>query len=313
MRKSVTGAEVHFVWHPRTPHANDAQVTVGFSTTYTSVLAQIRPDVSVSAVADDRRTLTLTASVDTQLERDEVRAFLRTTRDTYYAVKVTRLGGTTAILAEPLPRELDLSTAATLNFASAYVDIPQGNAVTGSYPYTIDYTDNLGNAQTESGILKIVPRPFNTGLDHDQLVDRFPQLADMVPRRQSDLAPQISAALEEIILSVRDHVIADGATEDEVFNQGSFVSAHAYCSAAMVYEATLQLDVAQAMRDRCIDLLNVALRSVTLDLDGDGVIDEGEENLRRSGGSSTDFRASWRGYNKSANDASFVPSRGMRH
>jgi len=313
MRKSVTGAAVHFVWHPRTPHANDAQVTVGFSTTYTSVLAQIRPDVSVSAVADDRRTLTLTASVDTQLERDEVRAFLRTTRDTYYAVKVTRLGGTTAILAEPLPRELDLSTAATLNFASAYVDIPQGNAVTGSYPYTIDYTDNLGNAQTESGILKIVPRPFNTGLDHDQLVDRFPQLADMVPRRQSDLTPQISAALEEIILSVRDHVIADGATEDEVFNQGSFVSAHAYCSAAMVYEATLQLDVAQAMRDRCIDLLNVALRSVTLDLDGDGVIDEGEENLRRSGGSSTDFRASWRGRHKSANDASFVPSRGMRH
>lgn len=313
MRKSVTGAEVHFVWHPRTPHANDAQVTVGFSTTYTSMLAQIRADVSVSAVADDRRTLTLTASVDTQLERDEVRAFLRTTRDTYYAVKVTRLGGTTAILAEPLPRELDLSTAATLNFASAYVDIPQGNAVTGSYPYTIDYTDNLGNAQTESGILKIVPRPFNTGLDHDQLVDRFPQLADMVPRRQSDLAPQINAALEEIILSVRDHVIADGATEDEVFNQGSFVSAHAYCSAAMVYEATLQLDVAQAMRDRCIDLLNVALRSVTLDLDGDGVIDEGEENLRRSGGSSTDFRASWRSYNKSANDASFVPARGMRH
>ena len=313
MRKSVTGAEVHFVWHPRTPHANDAQVTVGFSTTYTSVLAQIRPDVSVSAVADDRRTLTLTASVDTQLERDEVRAFLRTTRDTYYAVKVTRLGGTTAILAEPLPRELDLSTAATLNFASAYVDIPQGNAVTGSYPYTIDYTDDLGNAQTESGVLKIVPRPFNTGLDHDQLVDRFPQLADMVPRRQSDLAPQINAALEEIILSVRDHVIADGATEDEVFNQGSFVSAHAYCSAALVYEATLQLDVAQAMRDRCIDLLNVALRSVTLDLDGDGVIDEGEENLRRSGGSATDFRASWRSYNKSANDASFVPSRGMRH
>ena len=313
MRKSVTGAEVHFVWHPRTPHANDAQVTVGFSTTYTSVLAQIRPDVSVSAVADDRRTLTLTASVDTQLERDEVRAFLRTTRDTYYAVKVTRLGGTTAILAEPLPRELDLSTAATLNLASAYVDIPQGNAVTGSYPYTIDYTDNLGNAQTESGVLKIVPRPFNTGLDHDQLVDRFPQLADMVPRRQSDLAPQINAALEEIILSVRDHVIADGATEDEVFNQGSFVSAHAYCSAALVYEATLQLDVAQAMRDRCIDLLNVALRSVALDLDGDGVIDEGEENLRRSGGSATDFRASWRSYNKSANDASFAPSRGMRH
>ena len=132
------------MWHPRTPHAGDAELTVGFSVPFTSALTNQRDDVSVSAIADDRRTLTLTASVNTTLERDEVRAFLRTTRDTYYAVKVTRLGGTTAILAEPLPRELDLTSAATLDFASAYVDIPSAKAVTGSYPYTLTYTDNLG-------------------------------------------------------------------------------------------------------------------------------------------------------------------------
>ena len=313
MRKAVTGEIIHFVWHPRTPHAGDAELTVGFSVPFTSALTNQRDDVSVSAIADDRRTLTLTASVDTTLERDEVRAFLRTTRDTYYAVKVTRLGGTTAILAEPLPRELDLTSAATLDFASAYVDIPSTKAVTGSYPYTLTYTDNLGSPQTESGILKVTPRPFNTGLDHDELVDRFPQLADMVPRRQSDLAPQISAALDEIILSVRDHVIADGATEDDVFNQGSFLSAHAYCAAAIVYEATLQLDVASAMRERKYELLEVALRSVTIDLNGDGDIDEGESNLRRSGGSKTDFRASWKTYAKTDYDSRFTPARGMRH
>ena len=313
MRKAVTGEIIHFVWHPRTPHAGAAELTVGFSVPFTSALTNQRDDVSVSAIADDRRTLTLTASVDTTLERDEVRAFLRTTRDTYYAVKVTRLGGTTAILAEPLPRELDLTSAATLDFASAYVDIPSTKAVTGSYPYTLTYTDNLGSPQTESGILKVTPRPFNTGLDHDELVDRFPQLADMVPRRQSDLAPQISAALDEIILSVRDHVIADGATEDDVFNQGSFLSAHAYCAAAIVYEATLQLDVASAMRERKYELLEVALRSVTIDLNGDGDIDEGESNLRRSGGSKTDFRASWKTYAKTDYDSRFTPARGMRH
>ena len=313
MRKAVTGEIIHFVWHPRTPHAGDAELTVGFSVPFTSALTNQRDDVSVSAIADDRRTLTLTASVDTTLERDEVRAFLRTTRDTYYAVKVTRLGGTTAILAEPLPRELALTSAATLEFASAYVDIPSTKAVTGSYPYTLTYTDNLGSPQTESGILKVTPRPFNTGLDHDELVDRYPQLADMVPRRQSDLAPQISAALDEIILSVRDHVIADGATEDDVFNQGSFLSAHAYCAAAIVYEATLQLDVASAMRERKYELLEVALRSVTIDLNGDGDIDEGESNLRRSGGSKTDFRASWKTYAKTDYDSRFTPARGMRH
>ena len=37
----------------------------------------------------------------------------------------------------------------------------------------------------------------------------------------------------------------------------------------------LQLDAAEAMRERYKELLNVALRSVTLDLDGDGVVDEG--------------------------------------
>jgi hypothetical protein len=102
-------------------------------------------------------------------------------------------------------------------------------------------------------------------------------------------------------------------SEDEVFNQTSFLSAHAYCTAALIYELSLQLDVATAMRERYIDLLNIALRSVTLDLDGDGVVATGEENLRRSAGSSTDFRASWSSYVKTDRDANFTPARGMRH
>ena len=138
-------------------------------------------------------------------------------------------------------------------------------------------------------------------------------MADLVPRRQSDLAPQIAASLDEIVLQIRDHVLADNVTEDEVFNQQTFKLAHAYCAAARVYEMHLQLDTAAAMRERCSELMEVALRSITLDLDGDGVVDEGEENLRRTGGSSTDFRASWRGYNKVENDSFFTPARGMRH
>jgi len=313
MRKTPTGQVIHFIWNPRSPYTGNATLTVDFSTPFSSVLTQQRSDVSVTSIATDRRTLTLSAPVAVALERDEVRAFLTTTRDTWYSVKVSRLGGSTAVLAEPLPRELDLTSAATLNFASAAVDIPAVNAVTGLYPYKIAYESDAGSNVVECGILKVTPRPFDTGLNHDQLVDRFPQLADMVPRRQSDLLPQISAALDEMILAIRDHVVADGVTEDEVFNQGSFMSAHAYCTAALVYESALQLDVAEQMRARCQELLEVALRSVTLDLDGDGVIDEGEIDLRRTGGSSTDFRASWRGYVKSANDSRFTPTRGMRH
>ncbi len=99
----------------------------------------------------------------------------------------------------------------------------------------------------------------------------------------------------------------------EVFNVDAFKSAHAYCTAARIYEASLQLDVASSMRDRCDELMHLALRSVALDLDGDGVIDSGELDLRETGGSSRDLRASWSGYNKTDYDKTFVPVRAMRH
>ena len=220
----------------------------------------------------------------------------------------------TALLAEPLPREIDLSSSATLNFSMSYVDIGSANLGTsGVYPYTIAYTDLVGGKQVETGLLKVTPRPFTTGLDHDELVGSMANLADMVPRRQSDFAPQIKASLDELILSIRDHVIADGITEDEVFNQQSFKRAHVYCAAAHIYEMSMQFDAAEAMRERYHELMALALRSVTLDLDGDGEVDAGEENLRREGGSKDDFRASWKTYTKSENDNFFKIARGMRH
>jgi hypothetical protein len=161
--------------------------------------------------------------------------------------------------------------------------------------------------------LKSTPRPFDTGLSHDDLVALLPQLADMIPRRQSDFASQIKGALDELILQVRDVVIADEATEDEVFNPEQFHLAHAYCTAALIYEQSLQMDVADQMRQRCHDLMEIALRSLALDLDGDGVIDDGELDRRETGGKASDFRASWRGYTRTSNDSFFTATRGMKH
>ena len=315
MRKAITNQVHHFVWDPPQPWSPTPSITVKFSGgDFTSPLVQSRADVTVTAISSDRRTLTLSGAVGAQLERDEVRAFLKTTADTYYAVKVSRLGGTTAILSAPLPRQIDLSSSATLNFSMCYVDIGAAHTgVNGVYPYSISFDNLVGAKRVETGLLKVCPRPFDTGLDHDQLVSTFANLADMVPRRQSDFAPQIQASLQEMILAVKDHLIADSITEDEVFNQQSFAPAHAYCAASHIYQMHLQFEAANAMRERYYDLLNLALRSVTLDLDGDGVVDDGEENLRREGGSKTDFRASWSGYIKSENDSFFKIARGMRH
>ena len=315
MRKAVLNKNYVFDWNAPAPISGTPTLSLN-SITYT--FSQSRADATVSAVANDRRTLTVDNQA-TGLQRDQMKAFLITNGDTFYTVTVVRVVGTTAVLAEPLPREIDLSTSGTLQFAlwSTTIDTNQAVITTANtYPFVINFTTDQGalnHDRIEKGLFKSTPRPFQTGLNHDDLVDLFAPLADMIPRRQSDFKPQIQGALDEIIMHIRDVTIPQDATEDEVFNPEQFKLAHAYCTAAYIYEQNLQLDVASEMRTRCQDLMEVALRSLALDVDGDGVIDDGELNRRESGGKTTDFRASWKNYTRTSNDSFFTSSRGMRH
>ena len=317
MRKAVTGQTYLLEWlapgpltePPMATFKEEGQSSVIF-------LTQTRADVTVSAIAADRRTLTVNSQA-TGLQADQAKAFLETAGDSIYPVIVTRMVGTTAILAEPLPREIDLSSSATLSFAMWYGEVPSWvTNSSGYYPMEVAYSRDIGQGLEERldrDLLKVTPRPFTTGLDHDALVGTFPQLADMIPRRQTSFATQISAALEEVSLTLRDHLKDKALTEDEVFNGSSFMLAHAYCTAARIYEAALQFDTATAMRDRCTELMNLALRLVAIDKDGDGIVDEGDLDNAQKGGSARDLRASFATYVKSSNDSFFTPSRGMRH
>jgi hypothetical protein len=317
MRKAVTGQTYLLEWlapgpltePPMATFKEEGQSSVIF-------LTQTRADVTVSAIAADRRTLTVNSQA-TGLQADQAKAFLETAGDSIYPVIVTRMVGTTAILAEPLPREIDLSSSATLSFAMWYGEVPSWvTDSSGYYPMEVAYSRDIGQGieeRLDRDLLKVTPRPFTTGLDHDALVGTFPQLADMIPRRQTSFATQISAALEEVSLTLRDHLKDKALTEDEVFNGSSFMLAHAYCTAARIYEAALQFDTATAMRDRCTELMNLALRLVAIDKDGDGIVDEGDLDNAQKGGSARDLRASFATYVKSSNDSFFTPSRGMRH
>jgi hypothetical protein len=290
-------------------------MTVGSSTPVT--LTQTRANATVSAIANDRRTLTVNSQA-TALQADQLKAYLVTDGDSIYSVTVVRMVGTTAILAEPLPREVDMSETAELVFGMHYGTIPSVITNTsGYYPIQVSYTLDMGQqtqTKLEKGLLKVTPRPFDTGLSHDELVGQFPQLADMLPRRQSSFETQIEAALAEVVLVVRDHLKDEPeVTEDEVFNAGSFLNAHAYCTAARVYEMVNQLDNANLMRQRCQELMDISLRSLALDRDGDNVVDDNELDVAKKGGSARDLRASWSSYSKTAYDATFTPTRGMRH
>tara|TARA_Y100001973_G_scaffold26082_1_gene39229 strand:+ start:420 stop:1370 length:951 start_codon:yes stop_codon:yes gene_type:complete len=316
MIKAITSKDFLFTWNAPTPI--DGTPTITFKTTpaITANLVHSRSSIAVSAIANDRRTLTITNSVS--LERDQVRAFLKTDGDTYYAVKIVRIVGTSAILAEPLSREIDLSSQASLEFALWHYTASANDvtSISGLYQYEVNYVSDLGQLtenKIEKSVLKVTPKPFDTGLDHDELVNQFSSLADLVPRRQSDFKPQIKAALNELSLILRDKLSPSNVSEDEIFNASSFVRCHSYFTASIIYEMNLQFDASEAMRERGDELLNIALRSVDLDLNGNGIIDSDETNLEKSGGKSTDFRASFKGYNKTEYDKSFTPTRSMRH
>ena len=315
MKKAILNKTYLFEWNAPTPISGTPVLTLN-STDYN--FSQTRSSASVTAIGNDRRTLTIDNQV-TGLQRDQIKGFLITSGDTYYSVNINRVVGTSAILAEPLPRDIDLSSSASLEFALWTTSISSSESVlttANTYPYVINYTGDIGantHSKQEKGLFKSTPRPFSTGLSHDDLVQIFAPLADMVPRRQSDFSNQIEAAKDEIILQIRDVVLAQDATEDEVFNPEQFRLAHAYCTAALIYEQNLQMDVADQMRTRCSELMDIALRSLALDLDGDGVIDSGELDLRESGGKTTDFRASWKNYTRTSNDSFFTATRGMRH
>jgi len=315
MIKTVTGQIRVYEWVAPGPLSGSAVMTVGSSTPVT--LTQTRANATVSAIANDRRTLTVNSQA-TALQADQLKAYLVTDGDSIYSVTVVRMVGTTAILAEPLPREVDMSETAELVFGMHYGTIPSAITNTsGYYPIQVNYTLDMGQqtqTKLEKGLLKVTPRPFDTGLSHDELVGQFPQLADMLPRRQSSFQAQIEAALAEVVLVVRDHLKDEPeVTEDEVFNAGSFLNAHAYCTAARVYEMVNQLDNANLMRQRCQELMDISLRSLALDRDGDNVVDDNELDVAKKGGSARDLRASWSSYAKTAYDATFTPTRGMRH
>ena len=315
MIKTVTGQTRVFEWTAPGPLDGAPIMTVGSSSPVT--LTQTRADATVTAIANDRRTLTVNSQASA-LQADQLKAYLVTDGDSIYSVTVVRMVGTTAILAEPLPREIDLSVSALLVFGMWYGTVPATITNTsGYYPLQVSYQLDLGQqtqSKLEKGLLKVTPRPFDTGLSHDELVAQFPQLADMIPRRQSSFEPQIEATLQEIILMLRDHLKDEPeVTEDEVFNAGSFMNAHAYCTAARVYEMIGQMDNANVMRQRCEDLMDISLRSLALDRDGDNVVDDNELDVAKKGGSARDLRASWSSYNKSDYDKTFTPTRGMRH
>jgi len=315
MRKAILNQVYLFQWNAPHPLSGVPNIKISKpSSSYTYAMDQSRSDATVTAISNDRRTLTI-GNQASGLKDNQGQAFLITSSDQVFNVQVVRISGTVAILADPLPREVDLSSNANLEFSQWTKELPLDVTNTnGTYSFLIDYNQEVGGETREKvakGYLKVCPRPFNTNLDHDDLVNLFPQFADSIPRRQRDFKPQIFRANEELILMIRDSLLHQSLTEDEVFNADSFSNCHAYLSASYILEGQNRFEEALAMRQRALDLYELTLRSVALDRDKDGIIDDGELDQRVSGVKS-DFRANFKNRVETDYEKTFQIKRGMR-
>ncbi len=299
--KAAQAKDLIFRWEAPAPLS--ALPTVGYTLPGGAVLAPVnmvavRTTRSVSAIGADRRTLTLTAGAASVglIGPMSGRGFLTTDEDGTFSVTIDRLDGTTAILADLLPRGLALTSPAMLSWSGYEHTLPAADTATrGALLWTVAYTPDetpTDRALVDQGTIFIVRSPFDTGLTHSALCAEMPQLADMIPRRQQDLSPQITGALDELVLYVRDNLLS-AQTEDDIFNPRVFLQSHQYLAAARVYEMSAQLDIAERMRERALNLFERAMRQLTLDTDDDGVIDAAEINLRREGGRPSDFRGTF--------------------
>jgi len=282
-------------------------------------LTQERSSLSIVSISTDRKTLTLSAAASA-LKPLQRNAFITTDADTYYPVVLTRIKDTTAILAEALPKdvEIGLTGQAGLAFA-AYKTVLASNPYTSSartLALTVEYTEGSGSGdtikKTIQSSLKVVAKPFSTGLAHNQMLDNFPNLAEIMSRRQTDLNVFIDGGESDLLLIVRDALVSKNCTEDEIFNAEIFLQPQMYFAIARVYDYLGQLETADKMRQRAEALTDAALKVVSLDLDGDGIIDPEEVLVPAKGGKPTDLQGNFYGRTISEYESQFVPRRGMR-
>lgn len=255
--------------------------------------------VGITALGDDRRRLTVDAGLDggeAAMAAGEGwgAAFVVAPNGGAFPCRVTGVtphaSAATVTLADPLPRTVNVS-GATLQWASWWstfsaddVTAEASRALTWTVTYEPLHGGSAGSEATErtsSGRLLVVARPFDTGLDTESFAAIFPSLAQTVPSRDNGRAGIIAAAKQELELALLPEARARGLYVDDL-DGSTLALSHAHLTAAMIVEAK-EPERAALYRERAAELRDLALRAIWADLDGDGVIDPGEDGAALSG------------------------------
>ena len=315
MRKAQQGKNHNFIWQSPAPLSGTPSIAFYLEDgSVGGAMTQGRSDLVATDLDRDRRAITLSASA-TALKPFQSDAFLLTDADTFFAIKIVRIAGNQLILADPLPRDISFNANSTIQFASWLYTCSSSNITASkqTIAYAVEYVQSEGTQtinRVEKGSLKVVPRPFDTGLDHNKLCSIFPHVADLAPRRSNGFDEQISSSLDELALYVRDLIVPRVVDEDDIHNSHDLLQAHAYLAIARIHELNGNIDLSEKMRSRGIELADLSMKTISLDLNTDGIIQTTENNQRVS--ASKDIRGNFAGRVIGEYEAQFIPSRNMR-
>lgn len=315
MRKAQQGKNHNFIWQSPAPLSGTPSIAFYLEGgSVGGAMTQGRSDLVATDLDRDRRAITLSASA-TALKPFQSDAFLLTDADTFFAIKIVRIAGNQLILADPLPRDISFNANSTIQFASWLYTCSSSNITVSkqTIAYAVEYVQSEGTQtinRVEKGSLKVVPRPFDTGLDHNKLCSIFPHVADLAPRRSNGFDEQISSSLDELALYVRDLIVPRDVDEDDIHNSHDLLQAHAYLAIARIHELNGNIDLSEKMRSRGIELADLSMKTISLDLNTDGIIQTTENNQRVS--ASKDIRGNFAGRVIGEYEAQFIPSRNMR-
>lgn len=295
------GADTAFTWDAPSPIDSAEAVTLAVGA-FSAAMAQLVADVTIVAGGISADRTVLTASAGPVVPDDFYKfgdAFLITDEDGSIPVRVTRINGTSILLAQPLPRSIALTATATLQFATWSTAIGSGD-VTAAADYlgtewSIAYTDASGDDAFAQGLVQVTRVVWQSGLTTASLIRRFPDLAIMA-HGTTDYSDRIAAAYIELATridqDIASYTMADGqrATVNSVQSQApALEQVHAYHTASMILWSRGDTEAAQAYFARAYGpetgddlrrktgLYAEAMRPIWVDLDKDGEIDDGEE------------------------------------
>lgn len=271
---------------------------LGNTTLALSGLVSGAAERTITAVAADRRTLTMSGTVAIYSGASGSplgTAFFITPSDGVFDVEVRRASGSTITLAEPLPAPVTVNstTSGVLQWAAWSALVPASYLATPAVnvPWHVmartQFGSGIGNfGLIDEGLVHFVRQPFRTGLTSKHLLQAFPGLAGRVPRRQGSFDAQIDVALAELIHRLRANLAPRGLTEDDVGGHRLRL-VHSRLALAVIYDET-QPEKAAELRDAALGpvnektgrraggLVDEALRDLWVDADADGVVNDGE-------------------------------------